>query len=135
MGAEQRTVRGVEREIGDNLCRNGWDGRCAAIAIEPELENWIWTPSPHTAKALGWDSYDELCGWLKERSLMEDGRGKPGCPKKAMRRALREKNIGYSASNFKLIAERAQLRYCEDGASRKFKDTLCNWFPSRDSQD
>ena len=46
----QDTEESVERE----LSKTGWSNRAVAVAIEPELEAWIWSDSPHVKKILGW---------------------------------------------------------------------------------
>ena len=55
----------LEADVEGSLSQNGWPGRSAAIAIDPELENWIWSESPHIATAFGWE-HTELRIWLAE---------------------------------------------------------------------
>lgn len=121
----------AEDEIEGMLSRNGWNGRCVAIAIEPELESWIWTSSIHTARALGWNTSEELLKWLREKSLLECGQCKPKDPVKAMKAALSERNRKRSANVFRQIAKKSNLEKCQDGTFQKFQDTLRKWFPSQ----
>src|SRR5438034_5293261 len=44
----------LEKSVETNLAQNGWGGRAAAIVIDPELEVWFWSDSPHVEAALGW---------------------------------------------------------------------------------
>lgn len=44
-GAEALHRADVEHELERKLGANGWKERCAAIAIDPELEAWIWDSS------------------------------------------------------------------------------------------
>jgi hypothetical protein len=48
----------MEDNIEDRLMRNGWrtsagEQRAAAIVLDPELEIWVWSQSPHVACVLG----------------------------------------------------------------------------------
>jgi hypothetical protein len=40
-GQEQRPRDELEQIVEQHLARNGWDDHAAAIAIDPELENWV----------------------------------------------------------------------------------------------
>jgi hypothetical protein len=35
----------LERQVEARLEANGWNGRCGALVIDPELEIWVWTDS------------------------------------------------------------------------------------------
>jgi hypothetical protein len=43
----------LESELQARVGEAGWGGRAAAIVIAPELENWVWSDSPHIDQALG----------------------------------------------------------------------------------
>lgn len=51
-GKEALSREKLETIIEGNLSID-WDDRAAAIVIDPELENWLWTDSPHVAEAVG----------------------------------------------------------------------------------
>ena len=51
------------------------EGRC--IAIDPELEVWLWSDSPQAAMALGWPDMPTLRAWLAARNLWPNGVAKP----------------------------------------------------------
>jgi hypothetical protein len=51
-GQERLGREGVERKINENLAVNGWQNRCEAVAIEPELECWVWDASLRIARLL-----------------------------------------------------------------------------------
>lgn len=119
----------LEEEIERGLSQNGWNGHCMAMAIEPELESWIWTSSIHTARALGWNTCEELLGWQREKSLLECGQYKPNDPDDAMEAAMNEKNRHKSAGVFRQIAKSSTFRNCEDDAFLKFGSALRKWFP------
>lgn len=52
-GREGLGRAGVERKIHENLTANGWQGRCEVVAINPELESWVWDETLRVAPAVG----------------------------------------------------------------------------------
>lgn len=42
----------IEKELEDELTVNGWDGKCAVVVIDPELEAWIWETSLRVGRIL-----------------------------------------------------------------------------------
>jgi len=120
----------LEEEVEDNLAKNGWRGRSAAVVIDPELESWVFSDSPHVDRILGWERMTpKLRDWLEEKEFIGPGEIKPNRPKEAMRKALREANKSPSASLFRKMAQNVSLKKCEDDSFAKFKTTLQNWFP------
>lgn len=117
----------IERAVEQKLNTSGWNNRSSVIAIDPELEIWMWVDSPHLYKALGWGQL-ELDDWLTQESLRLSGRIKPADPKKAIESALAEKRIPRSSSIYGEIAATVSLANCTDGSFLKFKTTLQNWF-------
>lgn len=55
----------LERQVEDHLAASGWADRAAAIVIDPELEIWVWSDSPHIATALGWASDGPGAQWTR----------------------------------------------------------------------
>ncbi len=53
-GQEHRKKRTeLEQQIEERLAQSGWStGRAAAVVIEPELEAWVWSQSPHVEAGL-----------------------------------------------------------------------------------
>jgi hypothetical protein len=44
----------MENDLEARLSQSGWpSGCCAAIVIDPELELWVWSRSPHVPAVLG----------------------------------------------------------------------------------
>ena len=109
---------------------NHWGDRAAAIVIDPELENWVWTDSPHVAQAIGWrGDIAALRTWLQNQGLLEESRAKPTDPKAALETALARMRKPKSSSLFAEIASKVSLRACTDPAFQKLKTTLQHWFP------
>jgi hypothetical protein len=112
----------------ERLEANGWNGRAAAIVIDPELEIWAWANSPHVARVLGW-SDPELRAWLNEKEFLPAGQSKPVKPKDAWNEALRMLKKPRSNALFADLAKRVTLAGCVDPAFGKLKTTLQGWFP------
>jgi len=119
----------LEGEVELLLEQNGWPGHSAAIVIEPELENWVWSDSPHVAAKLGWKGRKPtLKQWLVEEQLLVSGATKPLQPKEAMQKALRHVRKPRSSSLFGQLAREMPVERCEDPAFQKLKTVLRKWF-------
>lgn len=120
----------IERSLELELKQNGWQGRCAAIVIDPELEIWVWSDSPEVDRALGWTGRTpDLRTWLQNAHLLAHNDAKPGNPKEAMTRALREAQRPRSSALFSQLAGKVSIRRCTDPAFAKLRRTLHEWFP------
>ena len=129
-GREGDSRTQIQRDVEQGLADNGWDGdRAKAVVIEPELEAWLWTGSPHVARILGWEStYDDLKGWLVKRRLWVEDNAKPIDPKAAMKAALREAHRAHSAALFSELAKRTTWRGCKCPAFTELRNVLARWF-------
>jgi hypothetical protein len=130
-GAEDLPREEVEADLEERLYRRGWTrDAVAVIAIDPEVEQWVWGGSPHVEKILGWSGRSPaLREWIRENFDCVLGETKPKDPKEAMRQALRIANKRQSASQFEELASKVSLKKCTDPAFLKLKQTLHNWFP------
>jgi len=120
----------IEKKVEDNLIKSGWGDRCSVIAIDPELEIWVWSESPHVATALGW-KMGKLNSWLKKNNFILSNETKPRDPKEAMESALAKKRIPRSSSIYAEIAQNVSLKFCTDSSFLKFKKTLQQWFSNQ----
>jgi hypothetical protein len=112
------------------LSQNGWGQRTSAIVIDPELEIWVWSDSPHVDEVLGWSGRQpDLRTWLTQRGSITDRNGKPNLPKEATEAALKEVRKPRSSSIYQQLAEKVSLGRCVDPAFIKLKNTLQSWFP------
>jgi len=128
-GREQSSRSELEQEVEGRLSHSGWGDRAAAIAINPELEIWIWSDSPHVDSVLGWSGRQpDLRSWLVRERFAESPQGKPHKPKEAFERALRVAHRPKSSSLYRQLAERVGLERCVDPAFLKLKATLRKWF-------
>ncbi len=127
-GMEKFSRQEVEQEVEKRLECSGWKGRCAVIAISPELENWVWSNSPEVDRILGWQGRSPgLREWLKDKGLWGDT-DKPADPKEAYRRCLREAKKAWSPSLFAALASSVSFNRCKDPSFLKLKNTLAEWF-------
>ena len=119
----------VAAKLEQDLSRNGWRGRCKAVLIDPELENWIWTRHDRMARSIGWPGTDELYGWLAQKGLITPDATKPPRPKESFEAAIDVSDIELSASLFEEIAEGAPLSRCTDPAFLELMGQLAECFP------
>jgi len=130
-GQESRTVPEVEADLRGRLDRAGWGGRAAVVVIDPELEAWVWSDSPHVDAVLGWAGrIPSMRQWLASENLWTAGNPKPAWPKDAFRAALRETSIQISSALFRELAEQVGLDRCQDPAFARMRSLLASWFPA-----
>jgi hypothetical protein len=127
---ESAPASDLERRLTETLGKT-WSDRAAALVLEPELEVWLWSDSPHVDDVLGWrDRVPGLRDWLTARSFLEKGRPKPERPKEAVEAALREVRKPRSSSLYKQIAERVSFARCTEPSFLRFRKLLAAWFPA-----
>lgn len=132
-GQERTPSDEIASTVKRNIERSGWPNRVEVIVFDPELEIWIWTDSPHTASALGWNSFSDLKNWLTQQGLWAQNVAKPERPKEAVEIALRKRRIPRSSSIYREIAQNVSLIGCQDDSFMKFKNILLQWFPKEES--
>jgi len=87
-GNEGRSREELEEEVEGRLAGGGWRDRVRAVVLDPELECWVWSDSPHVDAALGWQGRTPaLRSWLVENDFLAEGTTKPTRPKEAMEAA------------------------------------------------
>jgi hypothetical protein len=125
-GQENRPAQQVEQEVKQRLEQSGWQGRCEVIALEPELEAWVWSSSHHVPKVLGLtrEQLQQILQRFPKTHL-----GKPQRPKDAMEECLRQAKIPRSSSIYAELAETVGLKNCVEPSFVKFQRTLQKWFP------
>ncbi len=108
-----------------------WGNRARCVVIDPEVEIWVWSDSPHVASVLGWEGRDPpLRRWLEQGGLWPSGQTKPSDPKRAFERALRAANLASSPALFRQLADRVSLERCTDPSFRALRGVLHGWFGS-----
>lgn len=128
-GQESRIRADIESSIEEALSNNGWAAEnVAAIAIDPEIENWIWVNSANMSKELNWNEAKALYAWLQENGWRDEQASKPTRPKEALEAVLRKTRKPRSASIYKNIAEKVSFTKCEDPAFLKLLEKMQLWF-------
>lgn len=128
-GQHERDPDELQNEIEANLASNGWGDRAACVVIEPELENWVWSESPHVAKHLGWtDTSQSLRDYLESIGRWEEGAAKPSQPKEAMQHVLKKARIPWSSSIHASLASTVSLQKCSDSGFLRLLGILERWF-------
>jgi hypothetical protein len=129
-GGEAKNRMALEEELEGRL-KVSWENRAAAVVIDPELESWVWSDSPHVEEVLGWTGREPtLHQWLLMSGSLVEGQVKPIRPKEAALEALRLSNTPWSPSLYRQLALRVSVRRCKDPAFAKLCQTLKRWFPA-----
>jgi hypothetical protein len=119
----------LEAEVVRQLSNSGWGDRAACIVVDPELEVWVWSDSPHVDSILGWAGQEpNLRTWLSKEALLNDHRAKPARPKETLEAALRLARKPRSSSLYGQLARTVSLSRCVDPAFVKLRSTLRQWF-------
>jgi hypothetical protein len=130
-GQEAKSREQLEEDLETGLSASGWENRAAAIVLDPELEVWIWTDSPHVDHELGWSGQKKrLRSWLRVRSLWRQDALKPDRPKEAMEATLKHVRKPRSSAIYQSLAEKVGLTKCVDPAFLKLRSVLLEWFPA-----
>ena len=132
-GREAATRETIQGELNSALAVSGWGDRAQAVVLEPELEAWVWSDSPHVDNVAGWKDRDpKLRPWLVEQGWLNEGQTKPTRPKEAFEAALRAARKPRSASLYKKLADNVGVRRCTDASFGEFTTILREWFPKED---
>ncbi len=127
-GAPSTNAVDLQHEVEAGL-RALWDDRCACVVIDPEVEAWVWSDSPHVADALGWRGVQPgLRDWLEAQGLWPRRHAKPPDPKAAFRRALRQVGLPPSAAVFRRLADTVGVQRCTDPSLLGLLSVLRRWF-------
>ena len=132
-GQEAKNRLEIETELEEKLEVAGWETRAKAIVLEPEIEAWVWSNSPHVEKILGWEERDiDLLEWLKTKNFLQENELKPNRPKEAVEETLREVRKPRSSSIYQQLAEKVSFRNCTDESFLKLKLSLKEWFDDKE---
>ena len=129
-GSGEQTLTAVEMEarLQERLGSAGWSARCSAVVIDPELDRWIWSVSPHVDRVIRWNDRVGIRQWLRDQGFTFDVNGKPLRPKEALESVLFHARRVRNSNLYRDIALKVSLLRCEDRAFSKLRSTLQNWF-------
>ena len=120
----------IEQRITANLVATGWtEDTVKAIAIDPELENWLWQDNPNVAAVLKYQMQPPLRQWLEQNGWWPAGAAKPPRPKEAAEWVLRQTRQPRSSSIYQQLASRISVAGCTDAAFNAMHAQLQAWFP------
>ncbi|MFV8752117.1 methylation-associated defense system protein MAD4 [Nannocystaceae bacterium ST9] len=123
----------IRERLDEHLTEIGWPPpEGLGLVVQPEVDIWLWSDSPHSATAMGWRSWDELRPALTTEGWLNEGQVKPEQPKEAAEWALRKRQIRRSPALYRKIAEAVSIRRCEDRAVECLLETLRRWFPAEE---
>lgn len=127
-GAPHAAANDLEADLRRRLGEDGW---AEVVAIEPELEIWVWSDSTHVDRCLGWEGQEpRLRAWLSERALWPSGSAKPNDPKGAVESALRKVRLPRSSAIYRNLASSVSVDRCTDASFNRFCERLRAWFPA-----
>jgi len=121
----------IIEDITGKLIASGWKADAVkVIAIEPELENWLWQDNPLVADALGYQGQQDLRRLLEQQGFWPADATKPPRPKETAEWVLRQTRNPRSASIYEKLARRISVKGCTDTAFQELNATLRAWFPA-----
>jgi hypothetical protein len=127
---------GKEKIVGhitENLVRTGWTEKSVrVIAIEPELESWLWQDKPQISVALSYDRQPPLRQFLLEKGWWPADSPKPPRPKEAVQWVLELTRKPRSSAIYERIASGIAVKGCVDSSFCDLREIMQSWFPIED---
>jgi hypothetical protein len=118
----------LQSTIVQSLQASGWPADdCAVVAIDPELENWVWSRSSHVPEVLR-TTWDDIRALGQQLNCWQQGQLKPHDPKRLLEGVLRRQRRPRSSAIFQELARRISLAGCQDPSFVLMYDTLRRWF-------
>lgn len=128
-GAPAGSAAELEQRMERDLLSIGPSGWARTVVIDPELEVWVFSDSPHVAAELGWPAArEDLRSALEESGLWPGDRTKPHDPKAAVEWVLRRASRPRSSSIYRALASKVSLKRCEDRSFLRLGELLRAWF-------
>ena len=120
----------IEAHITERLVDSGWAAESVkVIAIDPELENWLWQDKPQVAEALRYTGQPPLRQLLADKGLWPLDAVKPPRPKEAAQWVLRQTRQPRSSAIYQQLAVQVSTKGCTDAAFGELNATLQAWYP------
>lgn len=124
-GQESKSAEELQDTVQSQLDRVGWADHSGVIVLDPELEIWVWSDSPHVSQILGMPRSDLDRLLAQHRS---PGNIKPSRPKELMEKVLRQSHIPRSTSLYADLARVVGIERCTDPAFLQLRSCLTKWF-------
>ncbi|MDY7071134.1 hypothetical protein PshuTeo2_11790 [Pseudomonas hunanensis] len=120
----------IVTHITANLVASGWaEDAVKVIAIEPELENWLWQDKPQVADVLRYKGDKSLRQHLAESGWWPADAAKPPRPKEAAEWVLKQTRQPRSSAIYQKLAEHISIKGCTDAAFAEMHAAFLAWFP------
>ena len=120
----------IVAHITANLVVSGWaEDAVKVIAIEPELENWLWQDKPQVAEVLRYKGDKSLRQHLADSGWWPADATKPPRPKEAAEWVLKQTRQPRSSAIYQKLAEHISIKGCTDAAFAEMHDAFLAWFP------
>lgn len=120
----------IVEHVTARLVKSGWSAEAVkVIAIQPELENWLWQDKPQVAEALRYKGGKSLRQYLADNDWWPDGNAKPPRPKEATEWVLKQTRQPRSSAIYQKLAEHISIKGCTDDAFIEMHAALKAWFP------
>jgi hypothetical protein len=127
-GAQPQEAREMTSMVQQAL-EPDWGDSAGVVVIDPELEVWVWSDSPHVEDVLGWRGRGPaLRAWLATNGLWGGDGPKPEDPKLAVERVVREARVRWTAAACRKLAETVSVDRCSDESFRRLRNLLSRWF-------
>ena len=128
-GAPAATGIEMEELLERSLVGTPLAGWARALVIDPELEVWVFSDSPHVGRTLGWpDENTTLRAALAAHDLWPEEHAKPPDPKAAVEWTLRKARKPRSSSIYRELADRVSFTGCQDRSFLRLKSLVTDWF-------
>ncbi len=119
----------IEKDVQKDLDDRGWRDRSTVIALDPELEAWVWADSPHVFQVLGM-AQEQIMELAQAKCYWSQDAAKPTYPKELLQDVLYRTRKPRSSALFVKLAKLVGLKGCSDKAFVRLCDTLQKWFPA-----
>lgn len=121
----------IEAAITQRLIESGWtEDAVKVIAIDPELENWLWQDKPQVAEVLRYRGQPPLRQLLADNGLWPQGDPKPPRPKETAEWVLKQTRQPRSSAIYQKLAVGISIKGCSDAAFEDLHVALQTWFPA-----
>ena len=118
----------IAAKVQSDLDGNGWRNRSAVIVVDPELEIWVWSDSPHVPQMLDSD-WATIRAFAQAQGYWNAGLAKPTQPKALLDDLLYHANRHRSSALFTQLARVVSVERCQDPSFARFRSVLQEWFP------
>ncbi|HRX71821.1 MAG TPA: hypothetical protein P5329_11755 [Candidatus Competibacteraceae bacterium] len=121
----------IRENLSGQLRSVGWaDHAFIVLAIDPELEQWIWQDSVHVEAVLKHSRPPSLRERLEQQGQWPKGKSKPPLPKETLEAVIRNsRGLRRSSAIYGQISHKVSVKNCKDPEFQRLVAQLRAWFP------